>query len=361
MHQLTMPSAATTYQPTQVLESTRLLDDLIRAPQDYQKWFARYSSSVIFRLGFGKTMQDEDVLRRIMDVNHSLERVASPGSYLVDTFPSLMHLPDALAPFKRELKQLHEAELGLFRELLDDVKKQMDQNVAPHCWERTFIEQQESYDLTTDQGAYVIGTLFEAGSGTTTAALQSFVLAMVHHPEWMSKIQQEVDEVVGTSRLPEFEDMPSLPTVRAVIKETMRWRPVTAGGLPHQLVKDDVYNGFFLPAGTNIHPNQWAIHREPSLYPDPEVFNPDRWLDPSFPTFKEPLTVHPNIQNYSCFGFGRRICPGQNIAERSLNILVARIAWACDISKAKDEHGNYVDVPLYDYVVGIYFLDRGSF
>jgi cytochrome P450 len=70
-------------------------------------------------------------------------------------------------------------------------------------------------------------------------------------------MQKEVDEVVGSSRMPKFEDIPSLPTVRAVIKEVLRWRPVTAGGLPHELVKDDVYEGFFFPAGTNVLPNQW--------------------------------------------------------------------------------------------------------
>jgi len=95
-----------------------------------------------------------------------------------------------------------------------------------------------------------------------------------------------------------------------------------------------------------------VCHREPALYPDPETFNPARWLKPQYPTYREPLTTYPNLQNYSCFGFGRRICPGQNIAERSVNILTARIAWACDISKAKDDVGVEIEPPLYDYCAG---------
>ena len=117
--------------------------------------------------------------------------------------------------------------------------------------------------------------------------------------------------------------------------------------MPHKLTKDDIYNGFFIAKGTNVHGNQWAIHREDTLYPDPETFIPERWLEPSYPTYKEPLTTYPNLQNYSAFGFGRRICPGQNIAERSLNILAARIAWGCDVGR-KDG----VDPPLYDYTSG---------
>jgi cytochrome P450 len=93
-----------------------------------------------------------------------------------------------------------------------------------------------------------------------------------------------------------------------------------------------------------------AIHRDPELYPDPESFIPERWLSPKYATYKEPLSTYPNLQSFSAFGHGRRICPGLNIAERSLHLLVARIAWACDIRKALNEEGEEEAVPLYDYV-----------
>lgn len=89
------------------------------------------------------------------------------------------------------------------------------------------------------------------------------------------------------------------------------------------------------------------------MYPDPDNFRPDRWLDPKFPTtYKEPLSKFPNLQNFSCFGFGRRICPGQNIAEWSLHILTARIAWAGSILKKRGSDGNELPLPLYDYTKG---------
>ena len=357
MHHLTMSSMADTYQPIQEEESINLLHDLIRDPSNYERWFERYSAGLIMRLAFGQMVYtgEESYVKRILATVHTVERIASPGAYLVDTVPWLMYLPDFLAPFKREGKVLHAEELDVFRSLQTDVAERLDSGdkTASGTFTAKFLTKQSEYDLSADEGAYVVGTLFEAGAGTTPAALMSFMLAMTLHPAALHALQAELDAVVGPSRLPTFTDIPSLPRVRATVKETLRWRPVTAGGVPHMLTKDDIYqpspNGpsYFLRAGTNIHGNQWAIHREAALYPDPESFIPERWLEPGYPTYKEPLSTFPNLQNFSAFGFGRRICPGQSIAERSLNLLVARIAWACEIRRKPG-----VDVPLYDYTTG---------
>ena len=353
MHQLTMPAMATSYEPAQLLESTRAVYNLLRDPTSYQQVFEQYSAGLIFRIGYGKRLVTgrEDALLRIMQVNRNLERIASPGSYLVDTIPALKHLPTWLAPFRAEAARLHDEELSLFRELVDEVRHKVREGTAPMCFASQLVQQQDKFQLSDDEGAYVVGTLFEAGSGTTAAAMMSFCLAMTLHPEWQALVWEEVDSVCG-DRLPDFEDIPRLPAVRAVIKEVMRWRPVTAGGVPHLLTRDDVYEGYFLPEGSVVHANQWAIHRESALYPEPDRYNPRRWLSPKYPTYREPLSKFPNLQNYSSFGFGRRICPGMNIAERSLHILTARIMWAGKFSKKRDAAGREIDVPEYDYVSG---------
>lgn len=259
MHNLTMPAMARSYQRTQILESTRLVHDLLLRPNDYELLFERYSASLIMRIGFGKTIETgkEPHVRDILNIVHTVERVASPGAYLVDSFPILMYLPSWLAPFKIEGQYLHERESNLFRQLQSMVRNEITHGSGTPSFTRSFLENQEKYQLSDDEGAYVIGTLFEAGSGTTAAAMMSFCLAMLHHPEWQKEIQSEVDRVVGEQRMPNFDDMPELPTVRAVVKEVLRWRPVTAGGVPHQLIQDDVYDGIFFAEGTNVHANQW--------------------------------------------------------------------------------------------------------
>jgi cytochrome P450 len=77
-------------------------------------------------------------------------------------------------------------------------------------------------------------------------------MAMALHPAVQKRIQDEIDRVVGTDRLPTFEDRPSLPLVDAVVRETLRWRPVVPLGVPHSANKDDVYKGYFIPKGRHI-------------------------------------------------------------------------------------------------------------
>lgn len=111
--------------------------------------------------------------------------------------------------------------------------------------------------MSEAEGAVLIRTTYGAGVETTAAALMSFMLAMVHNPLWLQPMQDELNTAVGDTRLPPVDDLPLHPTVRAVVKETLRWRPVTAGGIPHMLIRDDVYEDKFFPTGTTVHFNEW--------------------------------------------------------------------------------------------------------
>ena len=369
-HQVAMPSAAATYEPLQEEEALRAVYDLIQQPAEYERWFERYAASIIMRLAFGITLftGKEEFAQRISKVNHALERLASPGAYLVDTFPSLMNLPDFLAPFKREGKRLHAEELDLFTSLVKDVdrRRQLGDPSVNNTFTLRWLESKDDYKLSDNHAAYVLGTLcvpplfptsplltptpsFEAAAGTTSSSLQSLLLAITLHPKKYLLLQRELDTHIPPTRPPMFSDLPFLPYLRAFVKENLRWHPVTAGGLPHKLTtRSDIYSNYHIRKNSILHPVQWSIHRDRTLYPSPESFLPERWLDPKYPTYKEPLSVYPNLQNYSNFGFGRRICPGQNIAERSLYIAAAMVAWSCDVYVKEAGKGP----PEYDYAEG---------
>jgi cytochrome P450 len=69
-----------------------------------------------------------------------------------------------------------------------------------------------------------------AGADTTAATLNSFVLAITVFPDALAGAHEELDRVVGPNRLPTFDDEDKLPYIRAMVKETLRWRPVAVLG-----------------------------------------------------------------------------------------------------------------------------------
>lgn len=223
----------------QTVEAARLVDDLIKDPDRYGYFFERYSSVTMLQIIYGKRVsrsEEEGHVNKIMTIVRTLERTGAPGAYLVDFLPFLRHLPKFLATFKREAEQLHAFEYSYFHSLMAEARERYNTEKPPNngtcAVVHGYLDNEKQYDLSDFELAYCLGTLFEGGSGTTSSTMQSFCLAMWHYPEWQTKIQQEIDEVVG-DRLPSFDDWPNLPTVRAAIKETLRWRPVVPGGKLH--------------------------------------------------------------------------------------------------------------------------------
>jgi Cytochrome P450 len=83
------------------------------------------------------------------------------------------------------------------------------------------------------------------------------------------------------------------------------------------------------------------------MYPDPDTFNPARYLEASYPTYREPLTQFPNISGHHGFGFGRRICPGQDVAESELLVACAALVWAFNLQRKRLPSGR--EIPIDDY------------
>lgn len=80
---------------------------------------------------------------------------------------------------------------------------------------------------------------------------------MVVYPEVQRKAQMEIDQVIGTDRLPGFQDRQNLPYIDAMVKEVLRWHPVAPMGLPHMTTEDDIYKGYLIPKGAYLLPNIW--------------------------------------------------------------------------------------------------------
>ncbi|EEB91183.1 hypothetical protein MPER_10497, partial [Moniliophthora perniciosa FA553] len=138
----------------------------------------------------------------------------------------------------------------------------------------------------------------------TASTLGWLVLAMVRFPETQRKAQEELDNVVGRTRIPTLDDMENLPYLRAIVKEALRWRSPAPMGVFHASLEDDIYEGYFIPKNSYVIPNILAMNHDIATYgSDPDEFRPERFINddgthkPSPPDTKD--------EGHFSFGFGR--------------------------------------------------------
>jgi len=176
-----------------------------------------------------------------------------------------------------------------------------------------------------------------------------WMLAMLAYPEAQGRAHAELDAVVGRTRLPTFADLQHLPYIRAMVKETLRWRPISPSSPPHRVTEDDWYQGMFIPKGTICIANAWHLNRDPEIFgKNTEHFDPARYLDASGNI--APGMSDTKEQGHFSFGFGRRICPGRHMADNTLFINIAVLLWATKFERKKDSSGRFVPLDLDGWV-----------
>lgn len=334
--------SASMYESVQEKASRQMILDIYHQPDKFTDALTRYSASVIMKMTYGKRSQTSSEDEEVRLVSKTLKRfshAARIGAYSIDRFKWLRYIPGWLD----EPKRWHEEELGLFKSQIDKVKKDLKERpgLREKCFVSYILERQKEFGLSDQESAYLAGSLFGAGSDTTSAALSVIIFAAVCHPEEVLKVQEELDRVVGPNRMPTFSDCSELPMVTAFFSETFRWRPVSAGGFMHATVKDDVYEGLLIPKGSWVVGNHWSIHRDESVFPKPDRFDLSRWLKIDEVTG---MTVLRKEMRHFAYGFGRRKCAGSNVADRSLFINTANLLWAFDLKPRRDREGSLMKI-----------------
>ncbi|KAG5800528.1 hypothetical protein H9Q69_000415 [Fusarium xylarioides] len=335
--QLGTKTAASRFRDILDVESRRLLLRILDSPE---KLFEHIKTAIILKMTYGYNLEahkSDPLALLIEQMMHNFSLAFVPMSWLVDVLPILRYLPESLPgmSFKRIARDWNANMRMVVNVPYTFVKKQISKQSNRPSYISALIKQHDG-DIDEETEAAIKQTaavMYAGGADTTVSSIRGFVLAMLLFPEVQRKAQQEIDSVVGTERLPQFEDRDNLPYVDALIKESLRWIPVTPMGVAHSADEDIHYKDLFIPKGATFLPATWWFLHDPAIYSDPSSFDPDRYLEPR----NEP---HPN---FASFGFGRRVCPGRFLADESLFISISRLLAAYEIKKAADGLGNEIE------------------
>ncbi|KAL2138150.1 hypothetical protein VTI28DRAFT_7374 [Corynascus sepedonium] len=349
------------YRDIQNNESKIVAYDFLREPKEYVKHLERYATSVVSIIAFGRRVAsyNDPIITEVIALMQLAADLNVPGKsfpMLLETFPFLAKFPRFMPWFKglgtRSQKGGHYFFYTLAEEAIEqyDQKSPSEQASMPTPYVKTLFDEAKKYNLPVAELSGLTGNLFGAGADTSSSTLVTFVLACCAFPDAMRKAQDEIDRVIGPNQSPHWDDSPRLPYINAFVKEVLRWRSVAIiGGQPHSPTQDDTYNGWLIPAETWVQGNVWAIHHHEREFPDPDRFYPERYLEGN--DHRRPF---PGDRGYMTFGWGRRVCSGQALAEQGTWITVARLLWGFDIRKAKDPRtGKEIDVDIFAFTNGL--------
>ncbi|KAJ3870814.1 cytochrome P450 [Lentinula edodes] len=358
------------------------LNSLIDTPEEWVSHIKQMIGAIIIGVAYGVQVQpkDDPNITAASKMYSVLNAASVPGAFLVDILSFLKYVPAWFpgASFKQKAKAWYGIRNATIRPPFMQVKQALIDGTANDSFTSRCLANAEHFNPDSDSDCLseeeemimqTAGTLYEGGADTGKTALQTFLLAMMCFPDAQHAAQEELDHVIGQKRLPDYQDLDdpaTLPYVRAIILECLRWQTVVPLGkyttqsqsVPHLIDTEDTYKGYYIPRGSIILPNVWGILRDKRKYgPTASTFDPKRWL---LQTFDDKGKVQRELDSDMMehdpipisFGFGRRVCPGQHMALSTFQINVASLLHCFNINPPVDENGNHV-IPEIKYVSGI--------
>ncbi|KAJ6529371.1 cytochrome P450 [Mycena capillaripes] len=274
----------------------------------------------------------------------SREFMQVSGRWVVS--PSDKIIPTAI---RSRGQKLHNDLVNTYGGFIKDIEHRMQMgSPVPDCLVKTMLDVKEKEELDHLDLA-ILASAFMIGGVET-----------MHHPvvfrphsgvprEIQKKAHEELDRVVGRDRLPTVEDEKNLPYCHAIVKEVERCHNPFWLGTPHVASEDFTYKGQFIPKDTVVVLNTWTMHHDQFRHPEPERFNPERYLHDDFTSAESANLADPYQRDHWMFGAGRRICPGMIVAEREIWLTISRMLWAFTMVSLPNQP---IDLKEYDGLSG---------
>ncbi|TFK32426.1 cytochrome P450 [Crucibulum laeve] len=350
--------ASVKYHAFQTKKIRDMLRQFLNSPDENEVYYKTIGAAISMSSFYGYELtppfDNDHMLVITEEAVQKGTRSLVPGAAIVNTFPALRHLPKWLPGIGfKEALEIRKLTQEMRTAPMRFIKTQMASGHENNSLLAEMLRNNDSSEESeaVEQNAIdIVVSLYAAGSETTVSAIATFILAMMYYPQVQKKAQEELDQVIGPDRLPVIDDRSSLPYIEAIYRETARWIPVANLASPHATSRDDIYNGYYIPKGSIVISNVWSVSHNPQVYPDPDVFKPERF-------FGSDGQLNSDEVNYA-FGFGRRVCPGRHLASSTIWLTMASILAAFNVQRP----ANMSDTPFnYEEIFGNGTVSNPSF
>ncbi|ESQ38890.1 hypothetical protein EUTSA_v10001846mg, partial [Eutrema salsugineum] len=243
--------------------------------------------------------------------------------------------------------------ISLFKKDLADISHRYDEVL-----EKMLVEYEEKLD-EHHEGTEMLDVLLAAfdreptqvplldlllgGTDTSTHTIQWTMAEIINNPNILKRMREEIDSIVGTTRLIQETDLPNLPYLQAVVKEGLRLHP--PGPLvPRTFQKGCKIGGFNVLEKTTLVVNVYANNERSKTGKNPEEFKPERFLVSSRSSQED--EIREEVLKYIPFGSGRKGCPGSNLAhlyiETAIGVMAQCFDWKINGDKVNMEEASGV-------------------
>uniref|UniRef100_A0AAT9PXG4 trans-cinnamate 4-monooxygenase n=1 Tax=Swertia mussotii TaxID=137888 RepID=A0AAT9PXG4_SWEMU len=279
----------------------------------------------LYRIMFDRRFESEDdpLFNKLKVLNGERSRLAQSFDYNYGDFIPILR--PFLRGYLKICQQVKDKRLQLFKDNFVEERKKLASTKATDnnrmkCAIDYILEAEQKGEINEDNVLFIVENINVAAIETTLWSVEWGIAELVNNPHIQQKLRNELDTVLGPGVLVTEPDIPKLPYLYAVVKETLRLRMAIPLLVPHMNLHDAKLGDYDIPAESKILVNAWWLANNPAQWKKPEEFRPERFLEE-----EAKVEASGNDFRYLPFGVGRRSCPGIILALPILSITLGRL------------------------------------
>ncbi|KAJ9497391.1 hypothetical protein H2202_007195 [Exophiala xenobiotica] len=302
---------------------------------DYRMWSNLFTVCAIANIGLSEdlgfldrgddlvTSEAADGTTKKVHFRECLHATAWAQSNLVwsyDWYQALIKLSKLVSPTYRQKWKLNQDWDGIVRNRATTRFKRYEAGEKLDDFFTAILQDKSGVPNNLEWGEMVaeVSIMMNAGSDTTAIAINNAMYLLLKHPAQLKRLREELDGVLEDDEVvAPYDKVKQLPFLRACLDESMRLLPPTTFGLPRRTPPEGApVLGDYIAGDTSVSMSSYVAHRDPSVFPDPETYNPERWLG------EEGKELQPY---FIAFSAGARGCIGRNISYLEQMVLLASL------------------------------------